>query len=78
MSNAEKIKECPRCAVRDFGREPRADGLKHVILVPRPTPETFIQWSFDGIGEATDGCRVEPDGRCPHGHTSWLRVAGIM
>lgn len=21
--------------------------------------------------EATDGCMVEPDGICPHGHPSW-------
>ena len=25
---------------------------------------------FDGIAEAADGCSVEPDGRCPHGHES--------
>lgn len=25
-----------------------------------------------GICEATDGCRVEPDGYCQHGCPSWL------
>lgn len=26
--------------------------------------------------EATDGCTVEPDGVCPHGHPSWLLYLG--
>ena len=26
---------------------------------------------------ATDGCEVEPDGFCPHGHPSWLVRLGI-
>lgn len=29
-----------------------------------------------GIAEAEDGCRVETDGRCPHGYSSWLLVLG--
>lgn len=28
--------------------------------------------------KATDGCVVEPDGKCPHGHSSWLRVTGMI
>ncbi len=27
---------------------------------------------------STDGCHVEPDGICPHGHPSWLRKLGIV
>ena len=28
--------------------------------------------------EAADGCRVEIDGVCPHGHRSPLRVLGLV
>ena len=33
---------------------------------------------FDGVAEAADGCTVEPDGRCPHGHVSPLIVLGMI
>lgn len=51
-----------------------------------PTP-TVDQPSDDEIGamlvdaidtEATDGCQVEPDGLCPHGHPSWLIVLKLI
>jgi hypothetical protein len=32
----------------------------------------------DADGEATDGCYVEPDGTCEHGHPSWLIVLGLI
>ena len=35
-------------------------------------------WICDGVCEATDGCIVEPDGICPHGHPSWLLRIGII
>ena len=28
--------------------------------------------------EATDGCIVEPDGVCEHGHPSWLLYYGMI
>ena len=37
-----------------------------------PDEEQLTEWVFDSVVEATDGCRVEPDGVCPHGHVSWL------
>lgn len=45
-----------------------------------PTPEIdqLEEWMFDGVCEATDGCQVEPDGWCEHGHVSWLIYMGIM
>jgi hypothetical protein len=49
---------------------------------PEPTSElpslqTLEEWESDGGGcEATDGCWVEPDGVCPHGHPSWLLWLG--
>ena len=70
--------ECPRCAVEDHGRKTRPDGLKHKATEPQPTTDQLQYWMFDGVAEATDGCRVEPDGVCEHGHTSWLRALGIV
>jgi hypothetical protein len=37
-----------------------------------PTEEQIEEWMLDSTCEATDGCDVEPDGQCPHGHPSWL------
>jgi hypothetical protein len=31
-----------------------------------------------GYAEATNGCIVEPDGRCEHGCLSWLIVLGLI
>jgi len=43
-----------------------------------PTMELLLDWFMDGDCEATDGCIVEPDGVCPHGHPSWLLKLGMM
>ena len=43
-----------------------------------PSWETLRKWSEDGIARATDGCKVEPDGHCPHGAQSWLLVRGVI
>jgi len=45
---------------------------------PLPTDEQLEQWSWDSVVEATDGCSVEPDGRCPHGHVSWFIYLGLI
>lgn len=51
---------------------------------PEPTmdePDLFIleDWMIeDGGCEATDGCWVEPDGVCPHGHPSWFLRLGLI
>lgn len=40
---------------------------------PAPDTELIQEWMVEGGGcEATDGCWVEQDGVCPHGHPSWL------
>ncbi len=45
----------------------------------RPDEETLIAWSLlDGDCEATDGCTVEPDGICSHGHPSWVLKLGMI
>ncbi len=47
--------------------------------VDPPDFETLEAWMVDdGCCEATDGCIVEPDGRCPHGHPSWLLKFGLI
>ena len=38
----------------------------------KPTLEELQEWEYEGGCEATDGCWVELDGTCPHGHVSWL------
>ena len=43
-----------------------------------PSQETLEEWMFDAGCEATDGCWVEPDGTCPHGHPSWLLALGLI
>lgn len=43
-----------------------------------PSNEQMMDWEMDGVWEATDGCRVEPDGKCPHGHVSWGRYLGLV
>jgi len=44
----------------------------------KPDEEKLMEMYSDGGCEATDGCRVEPDGICEHGHPSWLMQLGWM
>ena len=46
--------------------------------VDRPTGEDLWAMVFDGSCPATDGCEVEPDGTCPHGHPAWPRRMGLV
>lgn len=43
-----------------------------------PSIGTMTKWVGDGVAKATDGCRVEPDGSCVHGHRSWLLVLNYI
>jgi hypothetical protein len=45
---------------------------------PEPSVDELTEWMDDGIAEATDGCNVEPDGMCEHGHPSWLLQLGLI
>ena len=45
---------------------------------PTPDDEQLEFWVYDSVCEATDGCRIEPDGVCQHGHPSWLRYLGLI
>ena len=44
----------------------------------QPSIKKLERWVFDGVAEATDGCRVEPDGTCEHGKPSWLVYLGYI
>jgi len=63
------------------------DAIKEAMNPTKPVPtanrkepnlKTMESWILDGVAEATDGCRVEPDGTCPHGCKSWLLVKGLI
>ncbi len=69
---------CPRCDLKDYSRGRREDGLRHKPTVPAPDIETLMEWESESGCEATDGCWVEPDGQCAHGHVSWLRQYGLI
>lgn len=43
-----------------------------------PSVATMERWVLAGVAKATDGCRVEPDGECPHGKQSWLLALGLI
>jgi hypothetical protein len=43
-----------------------------------PEIETLVEWESEGGCEATDGCWVETDGVCEHGHESWMRRMGMI
>ena len=46
--------------------------------VEEPTIEKLEEWMDEGVCDATDGCLVEPDGICQHGHRSWLLELGMI
>ena len=57
----------------------RFRGDKHLAVTPPPEIETIQGWIMDmDNAEATDGCEVEPDGICEHGHQSWLLIMAII
>lgn len=47
-------------------------------IIDQPSMKELMEWSEDGGCEATDGCWVEPDGVCEHGHPSWLLYLGMI
>jgi len=40
--------------------------------------ELIAQMDGYGTVETSDGCTVEPDGKCPHGYESPLREMGLI
>lgn len=66
-------------------RQQVADELRakgHDVQLPTvktPAFGTLKKWALsEGFAKATDGCKVEPDGTCCHGHRSWLLVLNIL
>lgn len=49
-----------------------------VKITAPPSPKTMERWMDEGVAKALDGCRVEPDGRCPHGMPSWIMEVGMV
>jgi hypothetical protein len=43
-----------------------------------PSHDQLQEWVCDSMCEATDGCCIEPDGICEHGHPSWLIHYGLI
>ena len=61
-------KTCESC-----GRGP---DEKHRATMKPPSMNSR-RW-LDSVVPATDGCDVEPDGKCEHGHSSWLLIWGLI
>lgn len=60
-------------------REAGVDDLRIDRAARRiPSLRSLERWASDGVAKATDGCRVEPDGSCPHGRPSWLLATGTI
>lgn len=53
-------------------------GERHKVTHKAPSIRTMERMSNEGRAYATDGCIVEPDGRCEHGHRSWMLVLGYI
>jgi len=45
---------------------------------PEPSDDEIEDMVMDGDCTATDGCPIEPDGICEHGHPSWLLYYGLI
>ena len=44
-----------------------------------PSIRTMEKWLTDGVAlTPICRCRVEPDGHCPHGRSSWLICMGLI
>jgi hypothetical protein len=59
-----QVERCPTCG--------RRRGEKHVITTRVPSLRQLERMANAATVPATDGCTVEPDGYCEHGHQSWL------
>ena len=64
------VEQCTRCG--------RKRGERHKAVTKKPSIKELSAWEWDGYAFATDGCKVEPDGICEHGHNSWLIVLGLI
>lgn len=72
-SPTEKPRNPYRLGLRTFRFE---NGLTD----PEVWTDQLGEWTFDGVCPAlcTEGCEVEPDGRCEHDCPSVLLVLGLV
>ncbi len=65
------VENCESCG--------RAKGERHIATTTRPDMDELEDMMFDTVNcYATDGCDVEQDGMCEHGHLSWFRIMGLI
>ncbi|CAO4181224.1 hypothetical protein [Methylorubrum extorquens] len=81
-----RIQHSPSFAAGDLDEAP----VPHVLhdpdtglpwpypTTPEPAFVSLAQFLFEAVAETTDGCLVEPDGVCQHGHPSWLLRLGVI
>lgn len=53
-------------------------GHQHKRIKKIPGTKTLQKYMFNGICPTPDGCKVEPDGTCPHGWDAWLKIMGVI
>lgn len=74
-SNPYLARVCESCGAE---ADPETMKIVHTATT-EPTDEQLVEWLSDGSEcESTDGCIVELDGRCEHGHQSWVRRLGMI
>lgn len=56
----------------------RTDDRTRRNRMKEPSLAKLEFWVNNGVAQATDGCKVEPDGTCPHGCPSWLIELGYI
>lgn len=67
----------PECTLEGLkAKYPAHSFLK--VKGQQPSVAKLENYMSDGVCPATDGCRVEPDGVCQHGHPSWLLALNII
>jgi len=49
-----------------------------ILVKTKPSQRTLERWAYDSVAKTPCGCKVEPDGKCPHGVPSWLIILGFI
>lgn len=73
----DELEEAVLAGIDAYDPETFPGGRYPVPTVDEPTEDELAAMMMDAADVlATDGCVVEPDGYCPHGHPSWLAAKG--
>ena len=73
-NHVRKLK--PGVSISDFRKKYPKHDIKECEFPP--SMDELQDMVFDGYCYASDGCEVETDGKCEHGHNSWLLVYGLI